>query len=131
MVVITLEKVSRSLRGELTRWLVELDTGVFVGRVSARVRELLWEKVVEKAGEGRCAMAWNAANEQGFRLRLHGHEDRSVLVLDGVELVAVRNAKWAKAWKQHLRWLRRRGLADDSAEDLDKKNSDTSEGSVR
>ena len=53
MVVMILERVPRSLRGELTRWLVEVDTGVFVGRVSAAVRELLWEKVVEKAGEGR------------------------------------------------------------------------------
>jgi len=131
MVVITLEKVSRSLRGELTRWLVEVDTGVFVGRVSARVRELLWAKVVEKADTGRCTMAWNAANEQGFRLRIYGHENRSVLVLDGVELVAVRNAKWAKVWKQHLRWLRRHGLADESAENLDKKTSDTSEGGMR
>ena len=128
MVVITLEKVSRSLRGELTRWLVELDTGVFVGRVSARVRELLWEKVVEKAGEGRCTMAWNAANEQGFRIRIYGHEDRKVLVLDGVELVAVQNAKWNKVWKQHQRWMARRGLATGTAGDIDKKTPDPSDG---
>ena len=128
MVVITLEKVSRSLRGELTRWLVELDTGVFVGRVSARVRELLWEKVVEKAGEGRCTMAWNAANEQGFWIRIYGHEDRKVLVLDGVELVAVQNAKWNKVWKQHQRWMARHGLTASTAGDIDKKTPDPSDG---
>ncbi|XOB98232.1 type I-E CRISPR-associated endoribonuclease Cas2e [Deinococcota bacterium DY0809b] len=128
MVVITLEKVSRSLRGELTRWLVELDTGVFVGRVSARVRELLWAKVVEKGGEGRCTMAWNAANEQGFHIRIHGHEDRKVLIVDGVELVAVRNAKWKRAWKQHKRWMERRGLANETAGNLDKKTADPSDG---
>ncbi|GEM90628.1 type I-E CRISPR-associated endoribonuclease Cas2e [Oceanithermus desulfurans] len=131
MVVITLEKVSRSLRGELTRWLVELDTGVFVGRVSARVRELLWKKVVEKADEGRCTMAWNTANEQGFRIRIHGHEDRCVHTIDGVELVAVRNAKWKKVWNQHLRWLKRRGLVEGPVGDLDKKTLDPSEGSGR
>lgn len=44
MVVIVLEKVPRGLRGELTRWLVELDTGVFVGQLSATVRDLLWRR---------------------------------------------------------------------------------------
>ncbi|MBA3516457.1 MAG: type I-E CRISPR-associated endoribonuclease Cas2, partial [Rhizobiales bacterium] len=31
MVVMMLERVSPSLRGELTRWLIEPKTGVFVG----------------------------------------------------------------------------------------------------
>ena len=126
MVVLTLEKVSRSLRGELTRWLVELDTGVFVGRVSARVRENLWQRVVEKAGDGRVAMAWNANNEQGFKVRLLGHEDREIVVVDGVELVAVKNAKWKRVWRQHQRWLKRNKA--ESSEPLDKKTQDTSRG---
>ncbi len=41
MVVIILEKVPAGLRGELTRWLLELKAGVFVGKVSAMVRERL------------------------------------------------------------------------------------------
>ena len=127
MVVLTLEKVSRSLRGELTRWLVELDTGVFVGRVSARVREHLWQRVVEKAGDGRVAMAWHTNNEQGFKIRLFGHEDREIVVVDGVELVAVKNAKWKRVWRQHQRWLKRRKA--ESSEFLDKKTPDTSGGS--
>ncbi|WP_457630561.1 type I-E CRISPR-associated endoribonuclease Cas2e [Oceanithermus sp.] len=132
MVVITLEKVSRSLRGELTRWLVELDAGVFVGRVSARVRELLWEKVVENAGEGRCTMAWNAANEQGFEIRIYGHEDRKVLTIDGVKLVAVQNAKWKRVWREQQKWLKRHGLANGAAGELDNpKTADTSDGSER
>lgn len=93
MVVMVLEKVPKSLRGELTRWLLELDTGVFVGRVSAVVRELLWEKVVEKAGDGRCAMAWRTNNEQGFALRLHGYQDRVLRDFDGIVLVSVRTAE--------------------------------------
>ncbi|BCW93357.1 CRISPR-associated protein Cas2 [Thermoanaerobaculum aquaticum] len=93
MVVLILERVPKSLRGELTRWLLELDTGVFVGRVSALVRELLWEKVVEKAGGGRCAMAWGTNNEQGFALRLHGYVDRVPRDFDGLVLVAVRNSE--------------------------------------
>jgi len=44
MVVMILEKVPQSLRGELTRWLVEVKTGVYVGHVNGLVRELLWKK---------------------------------------------------------------------------------------
>jgi len=71
-----LEKVPKSLRGNLTRFLVEVDTGVFVGRISATVRELLWERAVEKAEGGRVALAYRTNNEQGFALRLHGYPDR-------------------------------------------------------
>jgi CRISPR-associated protein Cas2 len=116
MLVMVLEKVPRSLRGELTRWLLELDTGVFVGRVSATVRELLWEKAVEKAGEGRCAMAWRANNEQGFSLRLHGYPDRSLRDFDGIVLVTVRNAEAVRK-AEKLRRMTRAARGD-----LDKEN---------
>lgn len=118
MVVMILEKVPRSLRGELTRWLLELDTGVFVGRVSATVRDLLWEKVVSKAGDGRCVMAYQTNNEQGFALRLHGYRDQTLKDFDGITLIAVRNAKAQRKAKQLERIARRiRRDVDDS--DLD------------
>jgi CRISPR-associated protein Cas2 len=41
MVVIVLSACPAGLRGHLTRWLVEISAGVFVGHVSARVRDLL------------------------------------------------------------------------------------------
>ncbi len=45
MVVIILESVPTSVRGELTRWLLELHAGVFVGNISAMVRDKLWEMI--------------------------------------------------------------------------------------
>ena len=91
--VLLLEKIPKSLRGELTRWLLEVDTGVFVGRVSAVVRDLLWQKVVERAGEGRCAMVHSASNEQGLALRLHGYPDRCLIDFDGLTLISVRTTE--------------------------------------
>ena len=41
MVVMLMEKVPKSVRGELTRWLIELRSGVFVGNISALVRDKL------------------------------------------------------------------------------------------
>ncbi len=43
MVVMLLEKVPTTVRGELTRWLLELRAGVFVGNISALVRDKLWD----------------------------------------------------------------------------------------
>jgi CRISPR-associated protein Cas2 len=124
MVVMILEKVPKSLRGDLTRFLVEVDTGVFVGRVSAMVRDLLWEKAVEKSQGGRVALAYRVNNEQGFALRLHGYQDRVLRDFDGIVLVSVRNAeavrKAEKLTKQMHRHQSR--TATESEGDLDKQD---------
>lgn len=39
MVVVTLTDCPPKLRGDLTKWLMEINTGVYVGKVSARIRE--------------------------------------------------------------------------------------------
>ncbi len=93
MVVLILEKVPRRLKGELTRWLLEVDTGVFVGRVGATVRDLLWAKAVDEAGGGRCALAYPTNNEQGFALRLHGYADRRLRDYEGLVLLTIQNAE--------------------------------------
>lgn len=89
MVVFILEKVPASVRGELTRWLVEPKTGVFVGRVSAVVRERLWDKVCASKGTGGVILAHTADSEQGFALRFHGQTQRSLLDLEGLSLVQI------------------------------------------
>ena len=50
MIVMLLEKVPLRVRGELTRWLIEPHTGVFVGHVNAMVRERLWIKCSQARG---------------------------------------------------------------------------------
>ncbi|MBI4320950.1 MAG: type I-E CRISPR-associated endoribonuclease Cas2 [Chloroflexi bacterium] len=87
MVVIILEKVPKRLRGELTRWLLELKAGVFVGDVSAMVRDRLWEKACRERGEGGAILVHNTDNEQGFALRMHGDTGRLVEDFEGLSLV--------------------------------------------
>ncbi|WP_424185285.1 type I-E CRISPR-associated endoribonuclease Cas2e [Actinokineospora sp. G85] len=72
VVVVTARPVG--LRGHLTRWLLEISPGVFVGRVSARVRSLMWERVVEMVKSGRAIMVHHADNEQGLAFSVHGSE---------------------------------------------------------
>jgi len=97
MVVMILETVPRSLRGMLSRWLLEVVPGVFVGEVSARVRDLLWERILRETDlQGRVCQIWSTNNEQGFDLRLYGYADREVVDLDGLRWVCVRDALWEK-----------------------------------
>ncbi|HRW08327.1 MAG TPA: type I-E CRISPR-associated endoribonuclease Cas2e [Caldilineaceae bacterium] len=89
MIVMILEKVPTSLRGELTRWLIEPHTGVFVGHVSAMVRDKLWDKCCEKLKEGGAVQLWNTNNEQRFDMRTFGETKRTVVDFDGLQLIRV------------------------------------------
>src|SRR5260370_40657296 len=51
MVVISTTAVPDHVRGALTRWLTEPAPGLYVGTVSARVREGLWSAVAASVGE--------------------------------------------------------------------------------
>ncbi|MBM7000854.1 type I-E CRISPR-associated endoribonuclease Cas2 [bacterium] len=71
MVVIVLEKCPAALRGDLTKWLQEASVGVYVGHVSARVRDELWDRVCSEAKSGRATMVFSARNEQRYEIRVH------------------------------------------------------------
>ncbi|MEV6400232.1 type I-E CRISPR-associated endoribonuclease Cas2e [Streptomyces sp. NPDC051907] len=73
MTVIVLANCPAGLRGFLTRWLLEISAGVFIGNPSARIRDALWEEVQQYAGQGRALLAHTTNNEQGFTFRTHDH----------------------------------------------------------
>ncbi|MEU9737170.1 type I-E CRISPR-associated endoribonuclease Cas2e [Streptomyces sp. NPDC048002] len=73
MTVIVLINCPAGLRGFLTRWLLEISAGVFIGNPSARVRDLLWDEVRQHAGQGRALLAHTTNNEQGYTFRTHDH----------------------------------------------------------
>ncbi|MGD0826582.1 MAG: type I-E CRISPR-associated endoribonuclease Cas2e [Desulfobaccales bacterium] len=89
MVVLILERVPVGLRGELTRWLLEPKSGVFVGSLSGMVRDLLWEKVCKEARGGGCTMIHTSNREQGFAIRMHGDPTRQVEDFEGLFLIRV------------------------------------------
>ncbi|ACV79384.1 type I-E CRISPR-associated endoribonuclease Cas2e [Nakamurella multipartita] len=86
MVVLMLTACPAGLRGHLTRWLMEIGPGVFVGRVSHRVRDLLWDRVLELAKDGRAVMVYPARNEQGLEYRVHRSSWKPIDV-DGLTLM--------------------------------------------
>ena len=87
MVVIILEKVSASLRGELTRWLIEPHTGVFVGHVSGMVRDRLWDKCCRQSKSGGVVQLWSTNNEQRFAMRTWGSTQREMVDFEGLQLI--------------------------------------------
>ncbi|XBH21563.1 type I-E CRISPR-associated endoribonuclease Cas2e [Jonesiaceae bacterium BS-20] len=109
MVVIIVTAVPIGLRGQLTKWLLEAAPGVFVGHVSKRVRDLLWERVEEYLGTGRALMVWQTNNEQGLDFKNLGH-DWAPTDFDGLTLmmrptnksvIGLENPK--KGWSKHSR----------------------------
>jgi len=86
MIVITLTKVPKSLRGDLTKWYQEIQTGVYVGNVSARIRDSLWDRILKNIGRGEATMVYNTNNELGYQFRTTRH-DREVVSFDGIPLM--------------------------------------------
>ena len=78
MVVLILSAAPASLRGAMTRWLLEVSPGVFVGRLSARVREQVWKLVRTYIGDGRALLIWSVRSEQRFAVASLGHEREPV-----------------------------------------------------
>lgn len=89
MVVLILEKVPVSLRGSLSRWMVEPHTGIFVGHVTALVRDLLWEKCCKAKGVGGVLQIWSTNNEQHFAMRNYGDTKRCVEEFEGLQLIRI------------------------------------------
>lgn len=87
MTVIVIERGRPSLRGRLTRWMLEVRAGVFVGSPSARVLDELWALVCDRLGSGAAVMVHTARNEQGFAMRTAGDPSRQLIDIDGLTLV--------------------------------------------
>jgi len=93
MVVLILQRAPASLRGELSRWMIEPRAGVFVGNVSAMARDKLWEWVVRAAPEAGAVMVHSAQTEQGFRVRAYGDSTREIVGVEGLQLVHIPQRK--------------------------------------
>ena len=120
MVVITLSNCPPRLRGDLTKWLIEIDTCVFVGNLSARVRDALWNRICENIKNGRASMAYGTNNEQKLDFRIHNTSWEPV-DYDGIKLVRKRretndeNKYISKAEVNHMSKMRERHHVSEAA----------------
>jgi CRISPR-associated protein Cas2 len=88
MLVVVTENVPPRLRGRLAVWLLEIRAGVYVGDVSKRIREMIWEQVNILAETGNVAMSWATNTESGFDFQTFGENRRVPIDYDGLRLVS-------------------------------------------
>lgn len=86
--VITLKKTPAFLRGDLTKWMQEISTGVYVGNFNSKVREKLWQRVIENVKEGEATICYAYRNEIGYEFKTNSKEI-SIADFDGIPLVMV------------------------------------------
>ncbi|MFC0178771.1 type I-E CRISPR-associated endoribonuclease Cas2e [Thorsellia kenyensis] len=87
MCVVVTESVPPRLRGRLAIWLLEIRAGVYVGDVSARIRDMIWEQITELAEDGNVVLCWSTNTESGFDFVTYGKNKRFPFEMDGIKLV--------------------------------------------
>ncbi|PWR00341.1 type I-E CRISPR-associated endoribonuclease Cas2e [Leucothrix pacifica] len=88
MLVVVTENVPPRLRGRLAIWLLQIRAGVYVGDVSSRVREMIWEQCSELSSDGNVVMAWKTNTESGFDFQTIGENRRIPVDMDNLRLVS-------------------------------------------
>lgn len=82
------ENIPPRLRGRLAIWLLEVRAGVYIGDVSRRTREMIWEQLEAGHEEGNVVMAWASNSESGYEFQTLGPNRRVPIDYDGLRLVA-------------------------------------------
>jgi len=88
MLAIVTENAPDRLRGRLALWLLEVRAGVFVGKYSVKVREMIWGNVTKGIEDGNAVMIWDMPNESGFDFVTCGKNRRIPVDFDGLKLVS-------------------------------------------
>ena len=88
MLTVVTENVPPRLRGRLAVWLLEVRAGVYIGNVSRRVREMIWQQIVNLVEDGNVVMAWASRSESGFDFQTHGDNRRIPVDFDGLRLLS-------------------------------------------
>lgn len=86
LTVITLRNSIPSLRGDLSKWMQEIATGVYIGNFNSRIREKLWQRVLDSVGSGEATLSYAARNELGYYFETYNTK-REVIDADGIPLV--------------------------------------------
>ena len=86
IVTIKLTKPTNRLKGELSKYLQEIDSNVFVGKVSARVAIEIWAKVVDDIiMTGSAVMTMSDNSLQGYKV-FKCNSKRKLIEIDGLPM---------------------------------------------
>jgi CRISPR-associated protein Cas2 len=88
MLVIVLENAPPRLRGRVAVWMLEIRAGVYIGDLSRKVREMIWEQVLDGLESGNAVIVWTDNSEAGFSFDTAGVNRRIPVDFDGLKLVS-------------------------------------------
>ena len=86
--VVVTEAIPPRLRGRLAVFMLEIRAGVYVGDLSKKVREKIWEYMQADIEGGNVVMAWATNSESGFEFQTLGENRREPVDWDGLRLVS-------------------------------------------
>jgi CRISPR-associated protein Cas2 len=69
-------------------WLLEVRAGVYIGDVSRRTREMIWEQLAQGYADGNVVLAWASNHDSGYEFETLGPNRRLPKEFDGLNLVA-------------------------------------------
>jgi CRISPR-associated protein Cas2 len=84
--VIAVERVPDHLRGFVSRHLFEIATGVYVGKVTRRMADRLWERMVTNFDCGAVIQVMSYPGGPGYQIRQAGDPRRAVRDFDGLHI---------------------------------------------
>jgi CRISPR-associated protein Cas2 len=88
LTIFILDRAPARIHGLLSRWTISPTRNVYIGQLSARVRELLWERLCRELPEGAtCLLLSSAPTEQGYTIRMHGQAKLAAKDYDGLQLM--------------------------------------------
>jgi len=88
MIMVVTENIPPRLRGRLAIWLLQVRAGVYIGNVSRRIREMIWEQCEHYIEDGNIVMGWATNTESGFDFQTLGKNRRIPVEMDGLRLVS-------------------------------------------
>ena len=100
LTIMTMDNVTESIRGECTKWMLEVKPGTFVGTMNSTVRDLLWKRVCKRITEGGAFLIYQANTEQGFDIVTFGETKKLVTRQDGLILIKTPSSKTVSSSKQ-------------------------------
>ena len=96
MIIFICHNASDRIRGELTRFLYEIDSGVYIGNISALVRNILYQKIEDLSiniPDYKMIMIYSDKNENGFSYEYLGYNNYNFKDYDGLMLAVFLNTK--------------------------------------
>jgi CRISPR-associated protein Cas2 len=79
----------------MTKWFMEINTGVYVGNVSSRVRNELWSRICDNIKNGQATMVYRSNGEQHMDFRVH-NTSWTPVDYDGIKLMLRPSAEYLR-----------------------------------